>query len=299
MPADLAEIHEKIGNEISYLYTKWKQFKFLYFGDEQTRELMQYAADFYFTIQFEVSLDDFILRVSRLTDPAESFRDPDRPNLTLKRLAGMIPVGDDSLKNGVDRRIKEIDAKCKSFKQHRNKRIAHNDLKTMLKANPLPKIALDDGDIILSAFAGLLNEIEMFYDKNSQMYEYGIHGAGDASELIELIGDEKALRTYHDDREYGTAPRSEQTPLQNEQRCPKCRQTITGSNWQEDAEGLCSNCHKRHISVLAVILLLSTVAIIVTFSSPTSDFAKVSVTIVAVFAWWRVDRILGVPRVER
>ena len=67
MPADVAKSHDLLGRELSFLNTKWNDYKTLYCTDDDTVQLLNYAASFFFQILREVLRDDIILAVYRST----------------------------------------------------------------------------------------------------------------------------------------------------------------------------------------------------------------------------------------
>jgi hypothetical protein len=72
MPADVAKSHDLLGRELSFLNTKWNDYKTLYCTDDDTVQLLNYAASFFFQILREVLRDDIILALCRITDRPES-----------------------------------------------------------------------------------------------------------------------------------------------------------------------------------------------------------------------------------
>ena len=74
MPAELADAHKLIGDELYFLYTKWNYYKLLFCSGVETITTLYYAAEFFFEIYREVLRDDIILSLCRLTDPATTNR---------------------------------------------------------------------------------------------------------------------------------------------------------------------------------------------------------------------------------
>ncbi|HUG66777.1 MAG TPA: hypothetical protein VMM76_03430 [Pirellulaceae bacterium] len=206
MPADLAEAHKLIGDELYFLYTKWNYFKLLFCTADETVATLHYAAEFFFEIYREVIRDDMILSLCRLTDPATTnVKGQDKSNLTIKHLAKMIPNSDTSLRQAVDSDLQDIDSKSVDFRHHRNRRIGHRDLDTRKKCSTalLPNLGLNDMDNVLAAFAALLNRIHQFYDQDERCYDEGIYGSGNAQHLIDFIKYEQDLLKYFEEKEFG------------------------------------------------------------------------------------------------
>lgn len=206
MPADVAKSHDLLGRELSFLNTKWNDYKTLYCTDDDTVQLLNYAASFFFQILREVLRDDIILAVCRITDrPESTVRGMKKNNLTIEYLISIIPDVDGTLKQTLKNLLPVIKARCEKFRDHRNLRVSHYDLDTRLKRPDalLPGIGIDDADAALKSIADVLNVVELHYDNNDRSYHQGIYGSGDASELIEFIKREKELQKYFKNKEYG------------------------------------------------------------------------------------------------
>lgn len=206
MPSDVAKSHELLSRELSLLYTKRTDYKTLYCTDDDTVQLLDYAASLFFQIVREVLRDDIILTLCRITDPpASTVRGAKKDNLTIEHLISIIPAADSTLKQRLHNLLPIIKARCKKFREHRNRRVGHDDLGTRLKRPNalLPGIGIDDADAAFKSIADVLNVVELHYDKNKQSYEHGICGSGQGSELIDFIKYEKTLQKYYNNREYG------------------------------------------------------------------------------------------------
>ncbi len=208
MPADVAKSHDLLRRELSFLNTKWNDYKTLYCTDDNTVQLLGYAASFFFQIHREVLRDDIILTLCRITDPtASTVRGVRRNNLTIEYLISIIPDADSTLKGTLKKKklLPIIKDRCKKFRDHRNRRVSHYDLDTRLKRSDalLPGIGIVDADAALKSIADVLNVVELYYDNNEQSYAQGIYGSGDGSELIQFIEHEKELQKYFNNKEYG------------------------------------------------------------------------------------------------
>ncbi len=206
MPSDVAHTHELLGRELSLLYTKRNDYETLYCTDDDTVQLLDYAASFFFRIVREVLRDDIILTLCRITDPPGStVRGAKKGNLTIEYLVSIIPAADSTLRQRLHNLLPIIKARCKRFRDHRNRRVGHDDLDTRLKRPNalLPGIGMEDADAALRSIGDVLNVIEQHYDSNEQSYDHGICGSGQGSELIDFIKYEKTLRKYYNKEEYG------------------------------------------------------------------------------------------------
>ncbi len=206
IPTDLAEAHKLIGDELSFLYTKWNCYKLLFCTADETVALLHNAAAFFFMIYRQVLRDDIILTLCRLTDrPTTKVKGENKSNLTVKHLLTMIPPSDAALRKVVDTDREGIASKSVNFCQHRHRRIAHCDLNTRRKCETalLPNLGLNEMDDVLASIASLLNDIGQFYGQDERPYGEGIYGSGNAQDLIDFINYEQKLRQYFNDKEFG------------------------------------------------------------------------------------------------
>jgi hypothetical protein len=208
MPANVAEAHNLLARELSFLYTKWNVYKRLFCTDDESVQLLNHAASFFFRIWCEVSGDDIILTVCRMTDPPTSkVKGKDKSNLTIEHLVRITPLADPIVKQKLNSILRTIDARCRTFREHRNRRIGHYDLETRLKRpnSHLSGIGINDADDALQSIADVLNTIERYYDGNQQPYKEGIYGSGNGEDLLEFIRRKKDLEQYFNQKEFGTS----------------------------------------------------------------------------------------------
>ena len=207
MPADVAEAHRLLGDELYFLYTKWNYFNAMFCTDEQTIALLHYAAEFVFEIYRELLRDDIILTACRMTDVATTrVKGTPKDNLTLRHLESLIPESAAELRHDMTGDLTDIEAKIAIFRDHRNRRIGHHDLEVRKKRSMalLPKIGLTETTEMLKAISHFLNRIEQFYDHNEQSYHEGQSDSGHVGDLIEFIKDEQSLRKHYEEKEMGT-----------------------------------------------------------------------------------------------
>ena len=206
MPSAVSEIHEKLRREVVFLYTKSQWFKKLYCTDDETVQLLDSAASFFFLVYSEMLRDDIIMTVCRLTDPAKTkVKKAMKNNLTVKYLVEIIPPADRALQSSLRSLLTCLDSHCQPFRKHRNLRIGHCDFEVRLKrsASLLPDIGLDDVDQALGSIAAVLNAVEMHYCGNEQSYKKGVYGSGNAEDLIKFIKRKKRLEKEFKRKEFG------------------------------------------------------------------------------------------------
>lgn len=123
MPAEIREVFTALQDEVFWLHAKWNIHRQLFGTSEERIDLLNDFGPDLFQIIYDSLLNDVLLTMSRLTDPATSFK---KENLTLSRLTNMIEE--------IDRKklLTELtalqDRTDEPFRRLRNRVIAHNDL---------------------------------------------------------------------------------------------------------------------------------------------------------------------------
>jgi hypothetical protein len=150
--------------------------------------------------------DDIMLSICVLTDPASSnVKGEKRDNLTLKHLASLIPKHDSSIADKLKQLIESAKTPWEPFRSHRNRRIGHYDLVTVLQKTDqlLPDVGINAVDTALGFIANILNEVETHYDNDKTTYHSGIYSEGNAEELIDFIKRKVDLEKYYNHKEFG------------------------------------------------------------------------------------------------
>ncbi|SYZ72745.1 conserved hypothetical protein [Candidatus Zixiibacteriota bacterium] len=174
-PQHIRPLYDLLNREVIELNMHWDIFKQLYTGRSLLIDLLNESAPVFFGKLQTILLDDIILAISRLSDPAKS---GNNENLSLKKMKeGLDAKGYDDLKEKLARRIIEIDSKCESFRRHRNKRVAHRDLTAKVRPleENLPDIKVGDIEAAILNINGFLNDVEANYnDLSSCVYDHVI-----------------------------------------------------------------------------------------------------------------------------
>lgn len=171
MPPDINSLYEPLFNQICYLHAKWRTFCQLYAQGEETVELLNNIAPSFFHMYQEVLADDVLLMVSRLTDPKQTFK---RDNLSLERLASSIDrTKYPTLRVEVEKLLIEAKDQCNFAREHRNRRIAHSDLHTMLNAvsEPLTIATKQKIDDALRSICDVMNAVLNHFEHTTVSYE--------------------------------------------------------------------------------------------------------------------------------
>ena len=131
----------------------------------------------------------------RLADPIQSGRDKkSKKNLCLEMLCQIIKgLLQEDLYSDLCNSLSRFREKCEALKKHRNKRIAHLDLKAFLneKSKYLPRISRAMIEDVLKELRLFMNLIDGFYKDSETAYEHCIM-TGDGEFLITAL--KQALR---------------------------------------------------------------------------------------------------------
>jgi len=195
MPPEIAEVYEPLYQDVCWLHAKWEIFRQLYAEKEENVELMNVSAPTFFRMYQDVSLDDILLTISRLTDP---YRTSKSDNLSMEQLVSRVnatahPLLRDELKQLLDRAASQ----CSFARTLRHKRIAHNDLLTKLKASvdPLPIITLKKIEGALTAIRSIMNKVEQYYQNTTVMYDHmALHDNGNT--ILARLREAKTYREH-------------------------------------------------------------------------------------------------------
>lgn len=124
------EVFNAIYNQAIELMLRWNEFCVLFASSaERVQELNETAGYFFYTVQSTL-YDDVLLRIRRLTDREKSMG---KDTLVLRRMVLLCP-SDLRLED----LVKTAEAASDFAKEYRNKRLAHNDLDSILERSAKP-----------------------------------------------------------------------------------------------------------------------------------------------------------------
>jgi AbiU2 len=132
LPREIEDTWNFLHKEVTWLHGRWRMYRQLY-GTSEARiyALNKVAPTFFGTLQ-NILLDEVQLALSRLADPARAGR---RENLTLETLIeGIDQLGIPYLVTELRKRLEAYWKACEGIVRRRNRRIAHYDLNTLLRA---------------------------------------------------------------------------------------------------------------------------------------------------------------------
>jgi hypothetical protein len=195
IPDPHKEVFGAIDHAVSWLHAVWRTFHQLFF-DKETVDLLNRAAPAAARIIQDALIDDVLLSLSRLTDPAVSGKGSKqlRPNLTLEQLRPLAEAtGSSKVSEHLDKALKELQDSCWALRAHRNKRIAHSDLGVALEKDILPFFSWQGIEHALATLRDAMNAINVHYRLGPTIYEK-VATQGDGDALLGVLRDGLRLR---------------------------------------------------------------------------------------------------------
>lgn len=178
MGQDLQDAVKILGAQLVELHVVWQQYRDLY-ADAGTIEVLNRTAGLFFKIIQDELWDSILLGMCRLLDPAEQGREPFRRyNLTLNSLGPLIT--DVALRAEVEEACKQAVSFARFAKNHRDKRIAHQDhgYATSRQSVELGGISRQDVENTLEALRKVLRLVESHYNDADVRYEKAVLVSG-------------------------------------------------------------------------------------------------------------------------
>lgn len=165
------ELHRKLVE----LHVIWQQYRQLFGDTPDTVHLLNRTAGLFFRIVQDELWDSVLLGISRMTDPPNMGK---KRNLTILSLPPLIT--DRKLKTEIDDLCATVMTKEKSARDHRDKRIAHQDHDYLSnpKIHSLSDISRETIECVLASLRDVLNHLENHFMGSRTMYENFIDESG-------------------------------------------------------------------------------------------------------------------------
>jgi hypothetical protein len=173
LPSELAPVYIEIWQDVSWVYGNWAIFLQLY-SDDDAISLLNNTAPSYFRVCQDTLLNDILMAICRLTDPAKT---GSKTNLSLQRLVDT--VDESTNKNLKSELVRLLDLAQTNFdfaRAHRNRRLAHIDLKTRMNSHPEPLSGITQKSLqeALDSIATIMNTVQRHFDNGETVYSHPI-----------------------------------------------------------------------------------------------------------------------------
>jgi len=194
IPERAEEILVALQYELNHLYVRWKIYQQLYDTNQLRYDLMRETAEIFFAHLDRILVDDTLLAICRVTDPAQTFGSE---NLTLALLLEQLEDANcEELLSQLKEDAKVIVDRRAAFKDHRDKRLAHTDSQHHLGKlkDALPGVDRGTIEEMLEQIANLLNKIQVHFYNSQTVYE-GVVTEKDGQSLIEALAQASEYRS--------------------------------------------------------------------------------------------------------
>ncbi|MEN0104992.1 MAG: hypothetical protein AAGC84_01055 [Pseudomonas sp.] len=180
--AYLAAMGEELGSAFYPLYVDlvelhvvWQQYRQLFGADAETVQVLNRTAGLFFKIVQDELWDSVLLGISRFTDPSGN---GSRKNLTIQTLPALIK--DSELRLEVESLCVAAVAQAAFAREHRNKRIAHQDhgYSISRSSHPLSGISRELVESMLASLRAVLNRLDLYFRDNTVFYEDFVDESG-------------------------------------------------------------------------------------------------------------------------
>lgn len=175
MGPELGTAFFQLYRKLVELHIVWQQYRQLFGSDSETVQLLNRTAGLFFKIVQDEFWASVLLGISRMTDPPKT---SGRKNLTIQSLPALI--NDTALRTDVDTLCKAAVVNAAFAREHRNKRIAHQDHDYLVDraSNPLSGVSRERVESMLSSLRDVLNRLDSHYRDTTVMYQDFIDASG-------------------------------------------------------------------------------------------------------------------------
>jgi len=166
----LGPVYVEIDQDVRRVHACWKLFTQL-FGSQESVDILNNAAGFAIRAIQDCLIESVVLRITKLTDPAQS-QGGRFQNLSLAKLIECLPT-DAAATLGAPLRVQlqSIKSSTEDIRRFRDKRLAHRNTAYVIKPNQiLPGIARKSIDDSLQLIRDFLHEIQRHYGFEGTVY---------------------------------------------------------------------------------------------------------------------------------
>ena len=157
------------------LHIVWQQYLQLFASDDETVGLLNRTAGLFFKIVQDELWDSVLLGISRMTDAPTTFK---KKNLTIRSLPELLDAAD--LKAEVEALCTTAVEHAAFAREHRNKRIAHqdHDYTSDRASNPLSEISRERVETMLASLRAVMNRLNLHFKDSTTFYQGFVDESG-------------------------------------------------------------------------------------------------------------------------
>ena len=189
MPESIKDIFNELKNQVTWVHTKWENYRQVFGTSEKRLRLLDECAHAFFLIIHNALIDDVLMSLSKLTDPAGK---KTKKHLSFEKLQKRVKKNcDHELASELQARLDDLKKKSGVIRTHRDKRLAHLDSEVAMKQGlNLNKISVKMVEEALALAGEYMNAIEGHYYPTEFLYEGGISSPrGDGNDLVAILKD--------------------------------------------------------------------------------------------------------------
>ena len=185
MGPELGPLFNEAAFELMHIHWRWKQYRILFSVSQVRIELLNQSAPSFFRILKQLLFEETLLAIARLVEP---YRPGPRQNLTIHGFPAVARAAQIEIQ--LRGAINEAERATKFARDWRHRRLAHRDLKLLLKqrTNPLAPASQQAIEDSLEALRNVLNCIETHYCKSETEYRE-VLDVWDAEPLLYVLRD--------------------------------------------------------------------------------------------------------------
>lgn len=188
LPHEIVDQFEAAKQQLIAASAKWQLIEQLFAKSKVRSEFLRRTGSGFFALVKDSVVTDVMISLGRLLDKPHL---KGNDNLTLERLMTSVSeLGNGELALKLDVHLQNAKAAYEATRLYRNKRLAHNDLKTILQQEAIPLRPATVGDVraTLREAGEFLNLIDLHYRKSTTTFGY-VMIEGDADGIVGLIRD--------------------------------------------------------------------------------------------------------------
>jgi len=183
MKGEAKSVYEALREDLIRLNANWQVFTQLYTVSEARYDVYNETAPGFFRLLQDVLIDNAVISLSTLTDPAHY---QSLPRL-VKLLKTQVPH---TFHTELAADLKALRSACEDIRKHRDNRVAHKALKTgepHLNPMPtkLPSLTRKKIEQAMASSAALLNKVLGYFESTEQLFVPIIRG--DADSLFHFV----------------------------------------------------------------------------------------------------------------
>jgi hypothetical protein len=183
MPLTLEQIFEYVNQSVVQLSFRWKIYCELFDSGPDNIAVLNASGAEVFCLFQKLALDDAILALSRLTDPASCGKNKDNANINYL-LKNAAPSLAQDINTELQAIFECLEKHVQNLSVHRDKALAHTDLQHALQLETLPPVLYDELESAMKECRNLMSKLGQSLFTRTYCYEVTIPFGRSGSDLL-------------------------------------------------------------------------------------------------------------------